>query len=398
LKILHITETFAPLGGAELYMISQIALLEEAGVENVVVYWNEHPQTFPTGNYPVYHVTESEAERPAGIEAIIKEVRPTIIYLHTVRNPAVVAAAARMGTTIAYIHDFEPVCPGLAKFYRRGQRICTRPYGLGCVPMIYLQRCASAKHPLSVYRIMQAPPRYLAAYKQVGKVLVGSSYMKDLLVQNGLEAERITILPYFFHMPGRTTPVPLGVDDPRLLFVGRLEEEKGLAFLLRALARLSRPYRLLVAGEGSGQKGYEALAQKLGIAGQVDFLGWLSPEEIKRVYEKVVCLVFPSIWPEPFGMVGIEAFYNSRPVIAFDVGGVSDWLQDGWNGYLIPPQDVEQLAGCIERLLEKPGLASQMGSNGYRFVEDHYGVEQHLAQLMAVLRRETGFLMKNPVS
>ena len=245
---------------------------------------------------------------------------------------------------------------------------------------------------------MQAPPRYLAAYKQVGKVLVGSSYMKDLLVQNGLEAERITILPYFFHMPGRTTPVPLGVDDPRLLFVGRLEEEKGLAFLLRALARLSRPYRLLVAGEGSGQKGYEALAQKLGIAGQVDFLGWLSPEEIKRVYEKVVCLVFPSIWPEPFGMVGIEAFYNSRPVIAFDVGGVSDWLQDGWNGYLIPPQDVEQLAGCIERLLEKPGLASQMGSNGYRFVEDHYGVEQHLAQLMAVLRRETGFLMKNPVS
>jgi glycosyltransferase involved in cell wall biosynthesis len=59
---------------------------------------------------------------------------------------------------------------------------------------------------------------------------------------------------------------------------------------------------------------------------------------------------------------------------------------------------VEQLAGCIERLLEKPGLASQMGSNGYRFVEDHYGVEQHLAQLMAVLRRETGFLMKNPVS
>jgi glycosyltransferase involved in cell wall biosynthesis len=214
--------------------------------------------------------------------------------------------------------------------------------------------------------------------------------MKDLLVQNGLEAEQLTILPYFFHMPGRTTPVPMGDDCPRLLFVGRLEKEKGLAFLLRALARLSRPYRLLVAGEGSRLEEYKALANKLGIAGQVDFLGWLSPEEIKRIYEAVVCLVFPSIWPEPFGMVGIEAFYNSRPVIAFDVGGVSDWLQDGWSGYLVPPQDVAQLAERIDRVLSRPDLASQMGSNGYHFVNDHYGAGKHLEQLLAVFEAAPG--------
>lgn len=365
-------------------MSRQIALLEAAGVENAVVYWNDHPQTFQNGSYPVFHIDEAEEERPRRIEAIIKAERPTVTYLHTTRDPAVIAAVARLGTTIAYMHDFHPVCPGLAKFFPRGQTICTRSYGPGCAAMIYLRRCASARHPRSVYRIMQTPPRYLAAYQQVGKVLVGSSYMKDLLIQNGLEAERITILPYFFHMPGRTTPVPMGADEPRLLFIGRLEEEKGLGFLLRALARLSRPFRLLVAGEGSRREAYGQLAQKLGIAGQIDFLGWLSPEEIKGVYEEATALVFPSIWPEPFGMVGIEAFYHSRPVIAFDVGGVSDWLQDGWNGYLVPSQDVQQLAERIDYLLARPELASQMGSNGYSFVNDHFRAEQHLEQLLTI--------------
>jgi glycosyltransferase involved in cell wall biosynthesis len=244
---------------------------------------------------------------------------------------------------------------------------------------------------------MQTPPRYLAAFRKLKKVLVASSYMKNLLVQNGLEAEQITTLPYFVHMPGGTTPVPVEADVPRLLFSGRLEKEKGLSYLLHALARLSRPYRLLVAGEGSRHEAFERLARKLGIAAQVDFLGWQSSETLERIFEEVVCLVFPSIWPEPFGMVGIEAFYNSRPVIAFDVGGVSDWLRDGWSGYLVPPQDTAQLADRIDRLLARPELAAQMGRNGYNFAHDHFRAEQHLEQLLAVFDTAAGSGVEKPV-
>lgn len=390
MKILHIVETFAPLGGAELYMFNQISLLAEAGVENTVIYWNEHPETFAADKYPVYHITESNPARLPRIQTIIEAVRPTIVYLHTVYDPAVIAAVSQLRPTIVYMHDFHPVCPGLAKFFRRGQAVCTRPYGLGCVAMIYLRRCASARHPLSVYRIMQAPPRYLAAYEQVKKVMVGSNYMKNLLVQNGLGANQITILPYFLHLPGETKPIPEGTEHPRLLFVGRLEDEKGLPFLMEALAGISRPYRLLVAGKGSRCEAYKVLAQRLGIAEQVDFLGWVSPEQMKQIYRETTCLVFPSIWPEPFGMVGLEAFYNSRPVIAFDVGGVSDWLQNGRNGYLVPPQDTVRLAECIGSLLANPDLATQMGINGYHYVNENYGARNHLEQLLALFEAVQG--------
>ncbi|MFZ0544629.1 MAG: glycosyltransferase [Candidatus Promineifilaceae bacterium] len=383
MKIIHVIETFAPLGGAELYTINQVDLLVKAGIENAVIYWNEHPQTFQV-EYPVFHISEKGQARVSRLETIINAIQPNIIYLHTVRDPIILSAAARYGTAVAYMHDFYPVCPGLAKFYRRGQAICTRPYGLACVPMIYLRRCASARHPLSVYRIMQTPPRYLAAFEQMKVILVASTYMKELLVQNGIGAERISILPYFVHMPGGTTPIPTGEASPKLLFVGRLENEKGLPFLLKALARVSHPYQLLIAGQGSREEAYKALAQKLGVADQVKFLGWVSTEEMKKLYEEVLCLVFPSIWPEPFGMVGIEAFYNSRPVIGFNVGGVSDWLHDGWNGYLVPSQDIDQLANRIERLLEKPDLASQMGKNGYSFANVRYRAEQHLEQLLTI--------------
>lgn len=386
MKVLHVVETFAPLGGAELYMHSQISLLENAGVENLVVYWQDHPKTFQDADYPVHFIGENGTVHLPRLQSIIEESQPTIAYLHTVRNPDVIATVCQMKPAVIYMHDFHAVCPGLAKFYRRGQDICTRPYGLGCVAMIYLRRCASARHPRSVYRIMQSPPKYLAAYKAAKSVFVASTYMKNLLIQNGLESDHITILPYFVHMPGGTEPVNEQTEAPQILFVGRLEAEKGLSYLLKALAAVPHPFRLLVAGEGSQQDAYKAQATDLGIADKVDFLGWVSSARMEQIYKQITCLVFPSIWPEPFGMVGIEAYSNSRAVIAFDVGGVSDWLTDGENGYLVPPQDVKRLTERIEKLITNPELATEMGRKGYESVNKTYRAEMHLEKLLNIFK------------
>jgi glycosyltransferase involved in cell wall biosynthesis len=226
----------------------------------------------------------------------------------------------------------------------------------------------------------------MEAYQQARKVLVGSNYMKNLLIQNGLDAGHIAILSYFVQMPGKTKPVAAGTEVPKLLFVGRLEAEKGLAYLLRALAGVSRPYRLLVAGEGSRQEGYKRMAEKLGIAGRVDFLGWVPADRMEQIYEQIACLVFPSIWPEPFGMVGLEAFYHSRPVIAFDVGGVSEWLKDGRNGFLVSPRNTDQLAERIETLLADLDLAAHMGVEGYRHLNEHYRDDNHLERLIDIFK------------
>jgi glycosyltransferase involved in cell wall biosynthesis len=385
MKILQVTEFYAQAGGAELYMIDQMELLRNAGHTSTVIYFQEHPRTLPSANGPVYFVSETGQNRYERIRAIIREERPDIIYIHSVRDPDIVNVASQLGPTAAYVHEFRIVCPGLAKFYRLGQTICSRPYGMGCVPMIYLRRCATAKDPRSVYEIMQKTRRYLDAYQKVSLLLVASTYMKNLLVQNGLDAARIKVLPYFAHLSEKIEPVSLTQDTPSLLFAGRLEDEKGLPHLLRALAGISRQdFRLLVAGEGSRRAACEALAQELGIADRVAFLGWLSHAQLKEVYQQAACLIFPSIWPEPFGMVGIDAFGYGRPVIAFDVGGVSDWLQDGWNGYLVPSQDTARLAERIETLLAQPALARQLGVNGRETVEKQFRPKRHLKNLLEI--------------
>ena len=386
MKILHITQTFAPAGGIETYVLELLSLLEARGHENAVIYRREHPRTPPADGKPIYHVqvTEEPERDRALIADIIRREKPTVIYLHAVYDPAVVMEATRLAPTAAYVHGFYPVCPGLAKYYRRGDAVCTRPFGLGCVPMIYLRRCASARHPRSVYRIMQTTRQNLAAYRSLPQVIVASSYMKDLLAQNRIEAKRIAVLPYFIHLPDKSEITDPDADCPSVLFAGRLEIEKGLSYLLKALCLVRMPHQLLVAGDGSLKQQYILLAEHLNVADRVRFLGWLSANELQAYYRRCTVVVMPTIMPEPFGKVGVEAMANGRPVVAFNVGGIPDWLRDDYNGFLVPPRDVKRLAARIDQLLDDVALAAQLGSNGRSYVEQNYSSERHLDQLLHI--------------
>lgn len=377
MKIIHVSQFFAPIGGIEQYIFNLLPLLEGAGVENEVVYWDDHPRTLPAGTSPVHQL------QPAAIPAFVAQQQPDVVYLHAIRDPALVTALTGPWQTLAYVHDFHLTCPGLAKyFYRWGTGVCHRPYGWGCVPNIYWHRCATAKNPLSVYRIMAQVRDYLAAHRQLSGLLVASSYMRQVLLQNGLDPGRVHILPHFTHLPPTPPPFPTSASPPTLLFVGRLEHEKGLPGLLRALSHVPCPFRLLIAGEGNRRAEYEVMAAQLGLSHKVAFLGWLNPAGLEQAYREANCLVLPAVWPEPFGMVGIDAFGYARPVVAFDVGGISDWLKDGYNGYLIPPQDEQRLADRLESLLTNPTLAAEMGRNGRHYAETHHRPEQHLQTLL----------------
>jgi glycosyltransferase involved in cell wall biosynthesis len=390
-KVLHVTETYAPAGGIETYVLDLLPLLEAHGHGNVVIYRQDHPRTPPANGKPLYHVpvTEKPGHDRALIADIIRRQEPTVIFLHAVYDPLVVKEAARLAPTVAYVHGFYPVCPGLVKYYRRGDTVCTRPFGLGCVPMIYLRRCASARHPRSVYRIMQTTRQHLVAYRSLPQIVVASSYMKALLIQNRFEAKRIAVLPYFIHLSDKSQITAPDADCPNILFAGRLEIEKGFPYLLRAMVHMQTPCRLLVAGDGTRRGEYEALARRLGVANRMVFSGWLDQSTLCRMYQRAALLAMPSVCPEAFGKAGIEAMAHGRPVVAFNVGGIPDWLRNGYNGFLVPPRDVRQLATRIEQLLSDPTLATHLGSNGRRYVEQNYTPGQHASRLVHILETIT---------
>ena len=98
-------------------------------------------------------------------------------------------------------------------------------------------------------------------------------------------------------------------------------------------------------------------------------------------------VVIPSIWTEPFALVGIEAMSHAKPVVAFDVGGINEWLKDNINGFLVKNVDIRTLAERIEILLADPNLAKRFGMRGKQMVERDFTVENHITLLVDLFLR-----------
>ena len=395
MKLLHLTNYYAPFGGIETYVIDLLPLLEKRGVENILIYRKQHPRTPAHVAGKIHYVPETgspDYDRKAILD-LVKREKPSLIYLHDVYDAELVEQVGDLGPAIGYVHIFYPVCPGLGKLFRRGDEICTRSYGIGCMPMIYLKQCASARHPKNIFRIMKVTANCLTAYKSLDKVIVASQFMKELLIQNRFQKEQIDIVPYFVPLPEREKiekSIP-DIEHPQILFAGRLEYEKGLHYLLNALRNIENPPTLLIAGDGSMKTQYIDLANKLGLTNRVQFIGWLSDHDLQSYYSKCILTVMPSIMPEPFGKVGVEAMANGRPVVAFNVGGIPDWLMNKYNGFLVPARDVELLSERIARLIRDIGLVTQMGLNGRQFVEENYSSDKHLDHLLGVFDQAANY-------
>jgi glycosyltransferase involved in cell wall biosynthesis len=152
--------------------------------------------------------------------------------------------------------------------------------------------------------------------------------------------------------------------EPRLLCVGRLIPIKGHIVLLRAFAEARRTIpslRLDIAGRGPLEPALRALAKELEVDDAVRFLGYVAP--VQRAIEDTAIVVVPSMG-EGFGMVALEAMERSRPVIAAEIGGLGELVEEGVTGLLVPPGEATPLADAIVRLASDLDRAAEMGEAG----------------------------------
>jgi glycogen(starch) synthase len=146
---------------------------------------------------------------------------------------------------------------------------------------------------------------------------------------------------------------------PTILYAGRLEYEKGVQTLLRALPRLKRRHpglRLVVAGTGTYESALRGLARTLRLGRTVDFAGHLNGPALAGLLGRADVVVVPSIY-EPFGMVALEAAVAGVPLVVSDVGGLREIVSDGVTGLRVTPEDVGELAEAVHRLLTDKVLA-----------------------------------------
>lgn len=151
-----------------------------------------------------------------------------------------------------------------------------------------------------------------------------------------------------------------------ILCVGRLVEQKGMEYLIRAFFYVHEKFpdlHLKIAGGGELKDAHKRLSESLLLSDRVEFLGWRQPGELAALYRSAAAVVVPSTY-EPFGMTALEAMACQRPVVASRIGGLEDLVEDEITGFLAEPGDELDLAQRIMTLLSNPDRARRMGEVG----------------------------------
>ena len=201
--------------------------------------------------------------------------------------------------------------------------------------------------------------------------------VQDLIPEKAIPIE---IIPYTISVsstPKEETTVTR--DKPMLLFAGRLVERKGVEYLLRAFAVVIKdvPSDLVIVGEGPEKERLMRLSSELGLDGKAVFRGWVSQEELASLYSQCNAFVLPAIIDsrgdtEGLGVVLLEAMVYKKPVVASELGGITDIVIPEETGLLVKEKKVQELASAILRILKDPMLAERLGLGGYKRLREHF--------------------------
>jgi glycogen synthase len=178
-----------------------------------------------------------------------------------------------------------------------------------------------------------------------------------------------------------------------VFFAGRLVEQKGIEYLIRAFLYVSEKFpamKLKIAGEGELSDALRKLAASLLLSDRVEFLGWRQPSELAALYQNATVAAVPSVY-EPFGMTALEAMACKRPVVASSVGGLREIVKHGATGFLAEPRDELDLGQWLMALLSDPARQQTMGEAGLASVNNEGYTWSKIAQQYIGLYEELAF-------
>ncbi len=377
LKLLFVHQSFGSLGGAEANAFitatemkargHKAALLTRKGTGKNEEAWRK---LFVDGFFTLPEIEDS-----------LEGFQPDVIYMHKWDDRASIRHLLASGRPIIrMVHDHDVYCLRSYKYNVFTRRICTRPATPYCVfPCLApLTRVRGGKLPFK-WASYSKKLEEIALNKRFNRHLVVTHFMKNEMVINGFSPESIEIFP----------PVPRPGDSLRstfsernlLIYAGQIIRGKGVDVLLRALAKVRSPFEAVILGDGNQRSKCEALSSQLGLADRVMFKGFVPQAELKDFYQDTSVVMISSLWPEPIATIGLEVMRYALPVVAFDAGGIKDWLHDGVNGFLVPWKDIDAYASRLDELLRDKGKAREMGERGLEIVSRDYDFDEYLARL-----------------
>jgi len=292
-------------------------------------------------------------------------------------SPSVLVACRRAGVPVVMTnHNYVLTCPVVNHFHKG--HVCEKCLG-GHEYWCVLQNCRGNMAESLTYAVRSVAARKLKHFlDNVTIQIVLSHFAKQRLVKSGFDAERIAVLPNMVELgsePNRHAP------GDYVAFSGRMVPEKGVDVLLAAAAHLPDvPFRL--AGDGPALERLRSSAPP-----NVQFVNRLDPHQMAAFYQGARFLVVPSTWFEGCPLVVSEAMSHGLPVIASQIGGLAEFVEDETTGLLFEPGNSVELEQRIRWLWERPGLCKQMGMAGWFKASRQYSEEVYYSRLVAVYQQ-----------
>ena len=398
-------------GGPERYMFKFMELARKNGAEVIPFSVN-----FPTneksayqrffvgkenagGNYDagnhslsyllegVYHEFHNR-EAAKKLKALIREVRPDLLYvlIPGQLTPDIFRVAKEEGVpVILRISDFRLIC-GKYNLLRGGTPCQDCIHG-DYRPMVK-HRCVKGSKALSALRAAScAYHRKRRSYNRVDAVITPPEFTKKLLVESGFfPEEKVFVNPTFIDCQGIA---PHYDGEDYVLCLGRFAEEKGFRYAVEAMGLLKDlPVSLAITGtEESCDPALMDRIQELGIRDKIRFAGFLKGEALEKLIENALCVACPAVWYENLPNVVLESYAYGKPVIASNLGSLSDAVDDGRTGLLFEPRNVTQIAQCIRTLYENPDKRLEMGRAARKKAEAQYAPQAHWQRFLEIARR-----------
>lgn len=386
MKILMVNDTIPFIGGAETYLHNLSNALNEKGHE--IISLSEKPdkeenfsyikkcffaKTYNDKkfNYPISRYWNVHAKKT--IREVIKSENPDVIHFHNVfarLSPAVIFEASKYKPTILTVHDTRFDWPKFA-YLDKNFDIYPGTFGFKCL-------FNKEVNPFMFFYQYTRNFLYRKAFKKIDAIITLNNFVKNklkMLIKN----DDIFIQPLFIEMPN------LSYEEKEnfILFAGRIEYYKGLKYLIKAMKIINEKVdiTLIIAGDGKERKKMEELSEKINI--KAKFIGKVKHEDMSRLYQKAAIVCVPSL-ADNSPITIYEAMSYGVPVIASNVCGISDLINDGVDGFLVKPKNSSEIAKKIMTLLSDEKLRKTMGRNARIKAEKEFNKEKHINKILEI--------------
>lgn len=316
------------------------------------------------------------------LRGLIRRHRPDVAHIHNtfyMVSPSVYQACSDSRLPVVQtLHNYRFLCP-VATFYRRGN-ICHECLTQGRKAAVH-HRCwdNSVIKTFFLTRLLDVYAEKDVVHQKVDAFIALSEFSKTMFVQAGYDAGRIFVKPNFL----TDDPGASSAKGGYAVFVGALQEYKGVKTLVEAFKRLPCPFPLKIMGDGPLRAWLVSAIEGTAI----EYLGQRPHREMLGVLKDAAFLVAPSTCYETFSRVVMEAYACGGAVIVSHLGAMKEIVEEHQTGLFFRPGDAEDLAVKVQYLVQHPDVAGRMGQRAREAYEEKFTAQSNYQKLMSIYQQ-----------